>query len=232
MTETTTNKRMDGPRRPVLLAPSILAADFARLGDEVARVAAGSDWLHLDVMDGHFVPNITFGPDVVAAMRNVTDLPLDVHLMIERPEQHLKSFAAAGADVLTVHAEACTHLHRTVQMIKDLGCQAGVALNPHTPVAMVEHVLGSIDLVLLMTVNPGFGGQRFLPEVLPKIDKLMELLETAGRAEAVDVQVDGGINAETATDVRGRGANVLVAGSYVFGAEDPIDALARLRAPE
>lgn len=216
-------------RRPLVIAPSLLAANFANLATDIRRVAGASDWLHLDIMDGHFVPNITFGPDVVRAVHGETDLTLDVHLMIEKPERHLEAFAAAGADVLTVHVETCPHLHRTLQMIKQLGCRAGVALNPHTPVTMIEHVLESTDLVLLMTVNPGFGGQHFLPEVLPKIEQLSALLERSGRANDVDVQVDGGINAQTAASVVTAGSNVLVAGSFVFGADDPLAAIRALR---
>lgn len=216
-------------RRPLVIAPSLLAANFAALATDVGRVADASDWLHLDIMDGHFVPNITFGPDVVRAVHGETDLTLDVHLMIEKPERHLEAFAEAGADVLTVHVEACPHLHRTLQMVRQLGCRSGVALNPHTPVSMIEHALESTDLVLLMTVNPGFGGQRFLPEVLPKIEQLSDLLQRSGRADDVDVQVDGGITAETAASVVRAGANVLVAGSFVFGAEDPTKAIRALR---
>src|SRR5690625_688343 len=198
MKEVQRNHREKVSRRPLLLAPSILAANFVRLAEDVERVASASDWLHLDVMDGHFVPNITFGQDVVKAIDKVTDLFLDVHLMIERPELHIDSFVAAGADGVTVHAETCPHLHRTLQSIRQLDCRAGVALNPHTPVSIVEHVLDNVDLVLLMTVNPGFGGQRFLPEVLPKIEQVAEMLERRGLTDTVDIQVDGGINEETA----------------------------------
>lgn len=214
---------------PLRIAPSLLAADFSRLAEDVARIENYSDSLHLDVMDGHFVPNITFGPAVVAAMGRTTKLPLDVHLMIERPETYVADFAAAGAEVLTVHVEACPHLHRTLQLIKQHGCRAGVALNPHTPLDMVAHVLADIDLLLLMTVNPGFGGQQFIPAVVPKIEAATKMLEAAGRRQHVDVQVDGGINPETARTVVAAGANVLVAGSAVFGADDPVAAVDALR---
>ncbi|OUM91716.1 MAG: ribulose-phosphate 3-epimerase [Firmicutes bacterium ZCTH02-B6] len=214
--------------QPLLLAPSLLSADFARLSEEIARVQPEADWLHLDVMDGHFVPNITFGPDLVRAVRDVTRLPLDVHLMIEEPDRHLEAFARAGADRLTVHVEACPHLQRTLQHIRDLGCRAGVALNPHTPLENIRYVLEDVDLVLLMTVNPGFGGQKFLPAVLPKVKRLAAWLRLGGRQ--IHIEVDGGINTETAPLVVAAGANVLVAGSAVFGAPDPVAVLRALRA--
>jgi len=214
--------------QPLVLAPSLLSADFARLAEEIARVEPEADWLHLDVMDGHFVPNITFGPDLVRAVRSVTRLPLDVHLMIEEPDRHLEAFARAGADILTVHVEACPHLQRTLQHIRDLGCRAGVALNPHTPLDNIRYVLDDVDLVLLMTVNPGFGGQKFLPAVLPKVRRLAAWMRLTGRR--IHIEVDGGINTQTAPLAVEAGANVLVAGSAVFGAPDPRAVLRALRA--
>ncbi|MGA1598455.1 MAG: ribulose-phosphate 3-epimerase [bacterium] len=197
------------------IAPSILSADFAHLGAQVAEAeAGGADWVHVDVMDGHFVPNLTIGPLVVQALRPVTTLPLDVHLMIEAPERYLEGFARAGADVLTVHWEACTHLHRTLQQIRELGVKAGVSLNPATPVSVLEEVLSEVDLVLLMSVNPGFGGQSYIPSSTAKIRKLRQLMQECESAALVEV--DGGVNAQTIREVVVAGADVLVAGSAVF----------------
>jgi ribulose-phosphate 3-epimerase len=201
--------------RPVRIAPSILSADFARLGEEVRAVdAAGADWIHVDVMDGHFVPNITIGPAVVKALRPHSGKPFDVHLMIAPVDPYVAAFADAGADVITVHPEAGPHLHRTIQLIKGMGKKAGVALNPATPVAAVEHVLGDVDLVLVMTVNPGFGGQAFIAPQLDKIRELRRRIDATGREIALEV--DGGVDAETAPRVVEAGADVLVAGTATF----------------
>jgi ribulose-phosphate 3-epimerase len=213
----------------IKLAPSVLAADYARLGEQVQEVvAAGADYIHVDVMDGRFVPNISVGPLVVEALRRVTELPLDVHLMIEEPERHIQAFAQAGANILTVHPEASPHVHRLVQMIKGLGLRSGVALNPASPLALIEEVLAEVDLVLLMTVNPGWGGQEFLHSVLPKMRRLRRLLDEQGLA--AELEVDGGIMAETVPLVVEAGARVLVAGSAVFQHADGVaKAMERIR---
>jgi ribulose-phosphate 3-epimerase len=213
----------------VLLAPSILSADFGRLAADVEAVErAGADWIHVDVMDGHFVPNLTMGPVVVEAVRGATSLPLDVHLMIENPDRYLEAFADAGAAVLTVHQEACTHLHRTVQRIRELGVRPGVALNPATPVATLVDIVPFLDLVVVMTVNPGFGGQSFIGAGLDKIRRARALLDEARSGAALEV--DGGVDADNAAGVVAAGATVLVAGSAVYRhAEGPAAGLAALR---
>jgi ribulose-phosphate 3-epimerase len=212
----------------LIIAPSILASDFGRLADEVrAAEAAGADWIHVDVMDGRFVPNITLGPPIVKAIRAATKLPIDVHLMIVEPERYVDDFAKAGADGLTVHVEASPHLHRTLQHIRGLGKRAGVVLNPSTGEETLRYVLGVTDLVLVMSVNPGFGGQSFLPEVLPKVRAIRRMIDDSGRP--IHLEIDGGIAPDTVAQATEAGARVLVAGSAVFGHPPYADAIARLR---
>lgn len=212
----------------IKIAPSILSANFAKLGEEVKDVEVnGADYIHVDVMDGHFVPNMTIGPLVVEAIRPVTHLPLDVHLMIENPDNYIPSFAKAGADIISVHVEACPHLHRTIHHIKDLGIKAGVVLNPATPVSMIEPIIDDVDLVLLMTVNPGFGGQAFIPAVLSKIQEVYQIVKE--RNLTIDIEVDGGVNEVTAKQCIDAGANVLVAGSAIYNKTDRKKAIETLR---
>lgn len=212
----------------IKIAPSILSADFADLGGEIRRVAAaGADLIHVDVMDGHFVPNLTIGPPVVAAIRKTTDLPFDVHLMITNPEAMVTPFIKAGADIVTVHAETAPHLHRLLETIREQGAKPGVSLNPSTPLSAVEEVLDYVDMVLLMTVNPGFGGQKFIPTMVDKIRRLRRMVEA--RKLAVDIEVDGGIIPDNARQVAMAGANILVAGSAVYGAPDMAAAIRALR---
>ncbi|WP_136606386.1 ribulose-phosphate 3-epimerase [Paenibacillus dokdonensis] len=213
----------------IKIAPSILSADFAQLGQEISIVeAAGADWIHVDVMDGHFVPNITLGPPIVSAIKPHTSLPLDVHLMIDNPEQYIADFAKAGADMITVHAEACIHLHRVIHLIKEHGVQAGIAINPGTPAAVIQEVLEDIDMVLIMTVNPGFGGQAFIPRAVQKVRQVRQWLNEASLFD-VHIEVDGGITSETAPLVVEAGADVLVAGSAVFGQKDREAAIQAIR---
>jgi len=202
-----------------LIAPSILSADFSILGEEIRNVeAAGADWIHIDVMDGHFVPNITIGPLIVEAVNRVTDLPLDVHLMIERPDQFIPEFVKAGADLIAVHVEACAHLNRTVDLIKSAGCRAGVVLNPATSLKSIDWILEYVDFVLLMSVNPGFGGQSFISNTLDKIRSLRKTIDDRGLSTLI--QIDGGVNAKTISDISAAGADVFVAGSAIFGKGD------------
>ncbi len=212
----------------IKFAPSILSADFGRLAEEVQAVAqAGADVIHIDVMDGHFVPNLTIGPLVVKAIRQVTDLPFDVHLMIEEPDRYLEAFAQAGADWISVHVEACPHLHRTVTRIRELGKKAGVAINPATPLETLDYILEEIDFVLVMSVNPGFGGQKFILSALRKIRTLKEILRDRGLE--IPIEVDGGVNLQTIGEVARAGAEILVAGSAVFGTPDYAETLKALR---
>jgi ribulose-phosphate 3-epimerase len=212
----------------VKIAPSILSADFARLGEEIKDVEiGGADYIHVDVMDGHFVPNITIGPLIVEAIRPITALPLDVHLMIENPDQYIEAFAKAGADYITVHVEACKHLHRTIHFIKSFGVKAGVVLNPATPVETIQHVLSDVDMVLLMSVNPGFGGQAFIPEVTQKIKTLRRMIDEKGLQ--IEIEIDGGVNEVTAKLCIEAGATVLVAGSAIYNQKDRAKAIAALK---
>ncbi|WP_409305377.1 ribulose-phosphate 3-epimerase [Peribacillus sp. SCS-155] len=212
----------------VKIAPSILSADFSRLAEEILDVErGGADMIHIDVMDGHFVPNITMGPIVVEAVRPVTKLPLDVHLMLESPDEYIEAFAKAGADFITVHVEACRHLHRTIQLIKSYGAKAGVVLNPATPVSAIKHIITDVDMVLLMTVNPGFGGQTFIENVLSKISEVKQLAQEHG--SDIEIEVDGGVNEMTAKLCVEQGATVLVAGSAVFNEMDRKKAIQKLR---
>jgi len=211
----------------VRIAPSILSADFSKLGAEVQAIdEAGADYIHLDVMDGHFVPNITFGPVVVESLRKVTKKPFDVHLMIAPVDPYIEGFAKAGADIITFHPEAGAHPHRTIQLIKSYGKKAGISLNPSTPVSVLDHLIGDLDLILVMTVNPGFGGQKFIP-LLDKIAEIRKRIDATGRD--IDLEIDGGVNAETAKQVIAAGANVLVAGTAVFKEKDYGEAISRLR---
>jgi len=208
----------------IKIAPSILAANFSKLAEEVKEVEqAGAKLIHIDVMDGHFVPNITMGPIVVEALRSVTKLPLDVHLMINNPDNFIELFAKAGADYITVHVEACPHLHRTIQLIRSFGVKPGVVLNPHTPIESIQHVLEDIDLVLFMTVNPGFGGQKFIHSVVPKIKQLADMIKE--KDLAIEIEIDGGINAETIIPCAQAGATIFVAGSAIYSKEDRSKAL-------
>lgn len=212
-----------------LVAPSILSADFARLADALSQLeTAGADWVHVDVMDGHFVPNLTIGPPVIESLRQYSKLPFDVHLMIEHPERSIADYRSAGADIITVHAEACIHLNRTLHQIKELGARAGVSLNPATPIACLEEVLDIVDLILIMSVNPGFGGQRFIPQSLNKLERVKRMIGD----KPIYLEVDGGVTTANAQTVRQAGAQVLVAGSAVFNAKEPMaDVIQKLKLP-
>jgi ribulose-phosphate 3-epimerase len=220
-------QRAPSPPR-ILIAPSVLSADFGKLADEVRAVeAAGADWIHVDVMDGRFVPNITIGPLVVKAIRKATKLPLDTHLMIADPDRYLDAFAEAGSDTLTVHVEACTHLHRTLEHIRSLGKRAGVVLNPATSESTLEYVMGEVDLILVMSVNPGFGGQSFIDAVLPKVAAIRKMIDASGRA--IDLEIDGGISEHTAAKAAKAGARAFVAGNAIFTKKNYVEAIRVLR---
>ncbi|HGY55633.1 MAG TPA: ribulose-phosphate 3-epimerase [Caldithrix abyssi] len=216
--------------KKIYLAPSILSCDLLKLEEQVRLVAEnGADFIHVDIMDGHFVPNLTFGPNMVKALRRITDIPLDVHLMIERPDDYLQAYIEAGAYILTVHQEACTHLHRTVQRIHQLGAKAGVSLNPATSLRTVEEILPDLDLLLIMTVNPGFGGQAFIPGGVDKVKRARKMIEAVGKEDFL-LEVDGGINEETAGPISAAGANVLVAGNAIFNQPDIVQAMHNIHA--
>jgi len=215
--------------KQIKIAPSILSADFARLEEDVKKVeAGGADLLHVDVMDGHFVPNITVGPLIVRALRPRTKLPLDVHLMIENPERYIDAFAEAGADYLTVQVEACVHLHRVLQAVKSAGMKAGVALNPHSPLSTIEEVLSDLDLILIMSVNPGFGGQKFIPQALDKLRRTRKLLRQRNLSH-IEIEVDGGVKLENAKEIVEAGAEILVSGSGIFGTPDPAEMIRKFK---
>ena len=212
----------------IKIAPSILAADFAKLGQEVKEVeVAGAELIHIDVMDGHFVPNISFGAIALEAIRPLSTLPMDVHLMIENPDQYIEQFAKGGADYITVHVEACRHLHRTIQLIRSFGVKPGVVLNPHTPIETIQHILEDVDMVLFMTVNPGFGGQKFIESVVPKVEALSKIIKERGLN--IEIEIDGGINAETIVPCAKAGATVFVAGSAIYSKEDRAQALQEIK---
>ncbi len=211
-----------------IVAPSILAADFTRLAEDISMVnQSNADWLHVDIMDGSFVPNISFGFPILKAIKKLCDKPLDVHLMIVEPEKYIEQFREAGADVITVHYEACPHLHRTIQQIKATGAKAGVALNPHTPVGLLEDIIEELDLVCLMSVNPGFGGQKFIYQTIPKVRKLYEMINV--RNATAQIEIDGGVGLQNAEALLKAGARVLVAGSSIFKAEYPLDVISRIK---
>ncbi len=215
-------------KQSIRIAPSILSADLLRLEEQVNAVAEnGAGFIHVDVMDGHFVPNLTFGPNMVKALKRITDVPLDVHLMISNPDTYIEAYARAGADILTVHQEACTHLHRTIQTIHNQGIKAGISLNPATSLSTIENVLDDMDLLLIMTVNPGFGGQKFIPQGLKKIAEARKMIDAAGRD--ILLEVDGGVDTQTVQSIVQAGARVLVSGSAIFGKADIVKALQELK---